>query len=755
MKIMRKFLTSVVIMVCIFMVGCKSSSSVDQSVQEDAEEYIVVGFSQLGAESDWRSANTESMKSAFTEENGYQLLFEDGQQKQANQIMAIRTFIQQEVDYIVLAPVTETGWDTVLQEAKEAEIPVIIVDRKVDVSDEDLFTCWVGSDFELEGKKAAEWLNQYTIAKEIAPSDIHIVNIQGTIGASAQIGRTNSLAEAAEKNGWDLLAEVTGDFTQAKGKEVMESFLKEYDNINVVYCENDNEALGAIEAIHAAGKKVGSDITSGEIMVISFDGVNEEAMRYILEDKITCIAECNPLHGPRVQAIIEMLEEGKEPDKFSYVDEEIFSADKTVKKLSVDGTEYDVTILMPQAESIISVSLSDEIITVDGMEISENKEDAIYAGEDIIYYEEGRDKTYGEGDKKDAHSVQEAQEHTVLTITQPGTYEVSGKISHGQIAIDLGEDSRKDEDAVVNLILNNAEIHCSVAPAIVVYNAYECGSKSKKDANPIVDTQDAGFQLILAKDSENLIYGSYVAVIYEDGTTQKDIKNKDAKKKYKFDAAIDSLVSFNIDSGENGRLIVNGENEGISSGLHLTVNNGEIIINAGDDSVNTNKDDVSVFTMNGGILICNSGFGDEGDGIDSNGYIVINGGIIRAYANPESIDSGVDSDKGIFLNGGTLFATGNMYDEVSEDSGQSFMVLDFNRKIKKNDLIMMTDDKENPIVAFCAVNDFQIAVYSSPELMEGEYHFYKVSSVTGSLEKGIYTDISNYEDKEKLLNISS
>ena len=124
--------------------------SVSGKVSEDS---IVVGFSQLGAESDWRSANTESMKSSFTEENGFELIYENGQQKQANQIMAIRTFIQQEVDYIVLAPVTETGWDTVLQEAKDAGIPVILVDRMVDVADESLFASWVGSDFEIEEKK--------------------------------------------------------------------------------------------------------------------------------------------------------------------------------------------------------------------------------------------------------------------------------------------------------------------------------------------------------------------------------------------------------------------------------------------------------------------------------------------------------------------------------------------------------------------------------------------------------------------------
>lgn len=309
------------------------------------EDYIVVGFSQLGAESDWRSANTESMKSTFTTANGYELIFEDGQQKQSNQITAIRTFIQQEVDYIVLAPVTETGWDTVLQEAKDAGIPVIIVDRMVNVADESLFTSWVGSDFELEGKKVTEWLHQYTLANGISPEDIHIVNIQGTIGASAQIGRTKALEDAAKAHGWDLLAEKSGDFTQAKGREVMEELLAQYDNINVVYCENDHEALGAIEAIEAAGKTVGSDIAGGEIMVLAFDGINEEAVRYAKEGKITCIAECNPLHGPRVKAIIEQLEAGRTFGKLNYVEEGVFSADATISSLVVDKKVYAVTVL--------------------------------------------------------------------------------------------------------------------------------------------------------------------------------------------------------------------------------------------------------------------------------------------------------------------------------------------------------------------------------------------------------------------------
>ena len=345
----KKFLTHFIIAVLsIMVIGCavdSESGNENSTQQEEGAGKIVVGFSQLGAESDWRSANTQSMKTTFTKENGYELIFEDGQQKQANQITAIRTFIQQEVDYIVLAPVTETGWDTVLQEAKDAGIPVIIVDRMVDVSDESLFTCWVGSDFELEGQKAAEWLHQYVVANDIEAEAVHIVNIQGTLGASAQIGRTKGLADAAKENGWDLMAEVSGDFTQAKGREAMESLLKQYDNINVVYCENDNSALGAIKAIESAGKTVGSDILNGEIMVISFDGVNEEAIQYALEGKITCIAECNPLHGPRVQTIIEQLEAGATPEKFSYVDEKIFSANEIVKELEVEEIVYEVTII--------------------------------------------------------------------------------------------------------------------------------------------------------------------------------------------------------------------------------------------------------------------------------------------------------------------------------------------------------------------------------------------------------------------------
>ena len=336
--------------------GSKGSDSSDKSSDSSSssDDVITVGFSQVGAESDWRTANSQSMKDTFSKENGYDLIFDDAQQKQENQITAISNFIQQEVDYILLAPVTETGWDTVLQEAKDADIPVIIVDRMVDVSDDSLYTTWIGTDALCEGRKAAEWLNGFAEAKGIAASDIHIADIQGTIGSTAQIGRTKGLEEGVDKYGWDLVAQQTGEFTQAKGQEVMESMLKQYDNINVVYCENDNEAFGAIDAIEAAGKTVGSDIANGEIMVISFD-TTHAGLQDVLDGKIECDVECNPLHGLRAEELIKKLEAGEDIDKLNYVDEEIFAHDDTVKSVKATNSldeekDFDVT---PLTEDIL------------------------------------------------------------------------------------------------------------------------------------------------------------------------------------------------------------------------------------------------------------------------------------------------------------------------------------------------------------------------------------------------------------------
>lgn len=308
-----------------------TTEAATEAAKEEAKssgEQIVVGYAQVGAESDWRTANTESFKSTFTEENGYKLIFDDAQQKQENQIKAIRSFIQQDVDYIVVAPVVETGWETVLQEAKDAGIPVILSDRMMDVSDDSLFTCWVGGNFVLEGEKGADWLAEYLKGQGRENEDINIVTLQGTIGASAQVGRTEGFGnKLAEHPNWKMLAMQTGEFTQAKGQEVMESFLKSYDDIDVVIAENDNMAFGAIDAIKAAGKTCGPD---GDIIVISFDSV-KAAFDAMIAGDLNCTVECNPLHGPRVAEIIQKLEKGESVEKIQYVDEGIFPADTAEK----------------------------------------------------------------------------------------------------------------------------------------------------------------------------------------------------------------------------------------------------------------------------------------------------------------------------------------------------------------------------------------------------------------------------------------
>ncbi len=241
-----------------------------------------------------------------------------------------------------MAPVTETGWDTVLQEAYDAGIPVIIVDRMVNISKDDLYTAWVGSNFQLEGEKACAWLDAYAEATGKGSEELNIIDIQGTIGASAQIGRTAGLEAAIEAHdNWKLLEAQSGEFTQAKGQEVMESLLKQYDDIDVVYCENDNEAFGAIDAIEAAGKTVGKEIGK-DILVMSFDSTNA-GLTDVLNGKIICNTECNPLHGPRVEEIIKKLEAGEEVEKQQFVDEEIFAGTEDVPSIKVNDAEYPVT----------------------------------------------------------------------------------------------------------------------------------------------------------------------------------------------------------------------------------------------------------------------------------------------------------------------------------------------------------------------------------------------------------------------------
>lgn len=294
----------------------------------EKDDRIVIGMSQVGAESDWRQADTASMKAVFTEANGYRLLFDDARQEQENQFVAIRRFIQQKVDYIVVMPITEDGWDAVLKEAKDAGIPVILVDRMVKVKDESLITAHVGSDFYAEGRKATDWMKK----KYADAEQVNIIHIQGTKDSTPQLGRTAALDDAVKSSpNWKVIARMDGDFTEAKTYEVMKEYLSNRESlpsIDVVYCENDNEAYGAIKALESFGYTCGKDGVS----VISFDATYN-ALVYCQKGKIAMTVECNPLLGPLVESVIKTIESGQTPEKNRYVEETAFLPEDITEEL--------------------------------------------------------------------------------------------------------------------------------------------------------------------------------------------------------------------------------------------------------------------------------------------------------------------------------------------------------------------------------------------------------------------------------------
>lgn len=371
------------------------------------------------------------------------------------------------------------------------------------------------------------------------------------------------------------------------------------------------------------------------------------------------------------------------------------------------------------------IMLSDDGVTVDGNLASTEDTAAVYAANDIIYYEEGQDFTYGAGTEEDEHSADEAAEHTVVHITEPGSYLISGTLSAGQIAVDLGEDAAEDPEAVVTLILDNAEVTCSVAPAVIFYNVYECGSTDEEQAVKDVDTTAAGANVVIADGTINNISGSYVAKIYKSVELNEDeTEVVDSKKLHKYDGAFYSKMSMNVNGGaaDTGILNISADNEGLDSELHLTINGGNINITSGNDGINTNEDGISVTTINGGNLnVVVDGATGEGDGIDSNGWIVINGGSVTASACAVSADAGIDSDMGIYINGGTVIASGNMLDEISEDSQQNYLVLGF-ASSQKGGTTYSIKDADDLIFAECApFNDFTYLVVSGEALTEGTY----------------------------------
>jgi ABC-type sugar transport system substrate-binding protein len=279
--------------------GCGSSAGGSGSKSSGK---ITMGFAQVGAESGWRTANTKSIQET-AKKDGINLKFSDAQQKQENQIKAIRSYIQQKVDVIAFSPVVETGWDAVLQEAKRAHIPVILTDRAVDTPDQTLYKTFLGSDFVAEGKKAGDWL----VAQEkTASGPVNIVQLEGTTGSAPAIDRTKGFAAAIAANpNLKVVASQTGDFTRSGGKQVMEAFLKSQPKIDVLYAQNDDMGLGAIEAIQAAGKVPGKDIK-----IITVDAV-KDGMQALADGKINFIVECSPLLGPQLMDLAKKVKDGQ------------------------------------------------------------------------------------------------------------------------------------------------------------------------------------------------------------------------------------------------------------------------------------------------------------------------------------------------------------------------------------------------------------------------------------------------------------
>ncbi len=261
------------------------------------KETIVVGFSQVGSESDWRAANTVSIKTE-AKKRGIDLRFADAQQKQENQIKALRSFIAQKVDVIAFSPVVETGWEPVLREIRRAGIPVILTDRRVDVTDRSLYVAFIGPDVVEEGREAARWFVENTTGQ------VNVFELRGTPGASCAIDRQKGFAEVVGRHERiSVIKSQDGNFERGRGKEVMEAFLKTKEGkaFNALFAHNDDMALGAIQAMKEAGLKPGEDVK-----IVSIDAV-KAAFEAMIAGELNCTVECNPLLGPALFDLVEAL----------------------------------------------------------------------------------------------------------------------------------------------------------------------------------------------------------------------------------------------------------------------------------------------------------------------------------------------------------------------------------------------------------------------------------------------------------------
>lgn len=327
---MRKLFVLMISIFCFAFFSCGSTRIENNT--SSYEKKIVLGFAQLGDESEWRTANTESIRAAAKEAD-IELKFSNAQQSQANQIKAIRSFIAQKVDVIAFAPIVRSGWDNVLGEAKDAGIPVIITDRDIDIQDKSLYVSFIGADFYNEGKSAAEWLIDNK--KKLGLDDnINIAEIRGNADSGPAVHRKKGFED--EIKGYSnikIIKSESGDFMRSKGKEVMESFLKsEGGKINVLFAHNDDMALGAVEAIEAAGLRPGKDI-----VIISIDATRE-ALKAIKDEKLNCTIECNPIIGPELMKAVKDLITGKEIPPKIFTELKVF--DRQSAEMELPNRKY-------------------------------------------------------------------------------------------------------------------------------------------------------------------------------------------------------------------------------------------------------------------------------------------------------------------------------------------------------------------------------------------------------------------------------
>jgi simple sugar transport system substrate-binding protein len=286
---------------------------------------LVLGFSQIVAEANWNTANTESIRKA-ARDAGIDLRLEDARRSQENQVATLRSFVSQHVDVIAFSPVVETGWEAVLREIRSAGIPVILMDRTIEISDDSLYVSLIGSDFVEEGRRAGRWLLEHTHAVK---GEIDIVELQGTVGSAPANDRTLGFAEViAGDPRYHIIRSQSADFDRTRAREVMAEFLHaEGRRIRVLFAHGDTMALGAIEAIEGAGFKPGSDI-----LVISIEG-SRKALEAIIAGKLNVTVECSPLLGPQLVAVVKDLAAGKPVPRRVITQESVFTRENAALEL--------------------------------------------------------------------------------------------------------------------------------------------------------------------------------------------------------------------------------------------------------------------------------------------------------------------------------------------------------------------------------------------------------------------------------------